>query len=71
LEEIANSIRVFRKVTPFSGREVRIMVKPDDLDDLAATRLGADIARNIERRFSTWPDQGNCDPRDARRGLPK
>ncbi len=31
-----------------AGREVRIIVKPNDVDDLAALRLSRDIARQIE-----------------------
>jgi ribonuclease Y len=31
-----------------AGREVRIIVKPEDVDDLAAARLAKEIVHNIE-----------------------
>jgi ribonuclease Y len=31
-----------------AGREVRIIVKPDQIDDLAAMRLARDIVKKIE-----------------------
>ncbi|HEC24299.1 MAG TPA: ribonuclease Y [Chloroflexi bacterium] len=49
LEEIANSFEgVSQSYALQAGREVRIIVKPDDIDDLAAIRLSKDIARKIE-----------------------
>ncbi|NMC53955.1 MAG: ribonuclease Y [Chloroflexi bacterium] len=57
LEDIANSFKgVSQSYAIQAGREVRIMVKPDDLDDLAATRLARDIARNIEETMQ-YPGQ--------------
>ena len=31
-----------------AGREVRVMVKPDDMDDVAAASLARNIARKVE-----------------------
>jgi len=39
-----------------AGREVRIMVKPDKVDDLAAVRLARDISKKIEESL-TYPGQ--------------
>jgi ribonucrease Y len=49
LEEIANSYKgVGQSYAIQAGREVRILVKPEDIDDLAAIRLARDIAHSIE-----------------------
>ncbi len=49
LEDIANSFDGVNKSYALqAGREVRIIVKPDDIDDLAAIRLSKDIAKQIE-----------------------
>jgi ribonuclease Y len=49
LEEIANSYKgVQQSYAIQAGREVRIIVRPEDIDDLAATRLARDIAKKIE-----------------------
>ena len=49
LEGVANSFSGIDKAFAIqAGREVRIMVKPDDLDDLAVTTLSRDIAKKIE-----------------------
>lgn len=39
-----------------AGREVRIIVRPEDIDDLAATRLARDIAKKIEETMQ-YPGQ--------------
>lgn len=57
LEEIANSFKgVSQSYAIQAGREVRILVKPEDIDDLAATRLARDIAKNIEDNMQ-YPGQ--------------
>ena len=49
LEEIANSYKgVAQSYAIQAGREVRIIVRPEEIDDLDATRLSRDIARKIE-----------------------
>jgi ribonuclease Y len=39
-----------------AGREVRILVRPDEIDDLSATRLARDIVKKIEDQM-TYPGQ--------------
>ena len=57
LEEIANSFSgVSQSYAIQAGREVRIMVKPEDIDDLAAIQLSRDIARRIEESLQ-YPGQ--------------
>jgi ribonuclease Y len=49
LEEIGNSFPGVQQTYAIqAGREVRALVKPDDVDDLAAIRLAKDIAKKIE-----------------------
>ncbi len=49
LENIANSFPgVDRTYAIQAGREVRILVKPEEIDDLTALKLSKDIARKIE-----------------------
>jgi ribonuclease Y len=57
LEEIANSYKgVEQSYAIQAGREVRILVRPGDIDDLDATRLARDIAKNIEETMQ-YPGQ--------------
>ena len=57
LEEIANSYKgVSQSYAIQAGREVRIIVRPEDIDDLEATRLARDIAKNIEETMQ-YPGQ--------------
>lgn len=57
LEEIAESHKgVAQSYAIQAGREVRIMVKPDDIDDLAAIQLARDIAKKIEESMQ-YPGQ--------------
>jgi ribonuclease Y len=57
LEELANSFEgVDQSYALQAGREVRIMVRPDDVDDLAAVRLARDISRKIEETMQ-YPGQ--------------
>ena len=39
-----------------AGREIRVMVKPDKVDDLTAVRLARDVAKKIEQSL-TYPGQ--------------
>src|SRR5690606_15394395 len=49
LEGVANSFEgVERAYAIQAGREVRIMVQPDRIDDVAASRLALDVTRKIE-----------------------
>src|SRR5512146_724561 len=57
LEDIANSFKgVGQSYAIQAGREVRIIVKPEDIDDLEATRLAKDIAKKIEETMQ-YPGQ--------------
>lgn len=57
LEEIANAHKgVSESYAIQAGREVRIIVKPEDVDDLAAIQLSNDIARKIEETMQ-YPGQ--------------
>ena len=49
LENISNSFKGVEKSYAISaGREVRIIVKPEHVDDLSAIKLARDIANKIE-----------------------
>jgi ribonuclease Y len=49
LEDIANSFKgVDKSYAIQAGREVRILVKPEEIDDLGAMRLARDIVKKIE-----------------------
>ncbi|MBU2701923.1 ribonuclease Y [Sporomusaceae bacterium BoRhaA] len=57
LEEIAESFEGVEKSFAIqAGREVRIMVKPDKVDDLASIRLVRDIVKKIESELE-YPGQ--------------
>jgi ribonuclease Y len=57
LEDIAASFPGIEKTFAIqAGREVRVMVKPDKVDDLTAMRLARDIAKKIEESL-TYPGQ--------------
>lgn len=57
LEEIANSFKgVNQSYAIQAGREVRIIVRPEDVDDLASARLARDIAKKIEESMQ-YPGQ--------------
>lgn len=57
LEGIANSFDgVDKSFAIQAGREVRIMVKPDLLDDGASVKLARDVAKKIERELE-YPGQ--------------
>src|SRR5262249_16919648 len=49
LESVANSFPgVERSFAIQAGREVRIIVRPEEMDDLGAVRLARDIVKKIE-----------------------
>ena len=57
LEEIADSFDGVDKAFAIqAGREIRIMVKPEKIDDLATIRLARDIVKKIERELD-YPGQ--------------
>jgi ribonuclease Y len=57
LEEMAASFKgVSQTYAIQAGREVRIIVRPEEIDDLAATRLARDIAKQIEETMQ-YPGQ--------------
>jgi HD superfamily phosphodiesterase len=57
LEEIANSFTgVQQSYAIQAGREVRILVKPEQIDDSAAQLMARDIAKRIESELS-FPGQ--------------
>ncbi len=57
LEDIANGFKGVEKSFAIqAGREIRIMVKPEEIDDLAAMRLARDIVKKIEEGLQ-YPGQ--------------
>lgn len=57
LEECANSFEgVARSFAIQAGREVRIMVQPDRIDDVMASKLAFDVAKKIEETL-VYPGQ--------------
>ena len=57
LQAIAESFTgVERSFAVQAGREVRILVRPEEIDDLTASRLARDIVRKIEEQL-TYPGQ--------------
>ncbi|MFV2016940.1 ribonuclease Y [Micromonospora sp. LOL_023] len=57
IEEIAaGKIGVDKVFAMQAGREIRVMVKPDDVDDIGAAVLARDVAKQIEEEL-TYPGQ--------------
>jgi ribonuclease Y len=57
LEQIATSYEGVEKVFAMqAGREVRVMVLPDQVDDIQAQVIARDIAKQIEEEL-TYPGQ--------------
>ncbi|MBI2847648.1 MAG: ribonuclease Y [Chloroflexi bacterium] len=57
LEDIANGFKgVERSFAIQAGREIRILVKPEEIDDLEAMRLARDIVKKIEEGLE-YPGQ--------------
>ena len=57
IEEIAGGKSGVEKVFAMqAGREIRVMVKPDDVDEIGAAVLARDVAKQIEEEL-TYPGQ--------------
>ena len=57
LEEIANSFQgVSQSYALQAGREIRVIVQPEDIDDLESTRLARQIAKKVEESMQ-YPGQ--------------
>jgi ribonuclease Y len=57
LEDIANGFNGVEKSFAIqAGREIRILVKPEQIDDLEAMRLARDIVKKIEEGLQ-YPGQ--------------
>jgi ribonuclease Y len=57
LEDIANSFTgVSQSYALQAGREIRVIVQPEDIDDLEATRLARQVAKKIEEGMQ-YPGQ--------------
>jgi ribonuclease Y len=57
IEEIASEQPGVEKVFAMqAGREIRVMVKPDEVDDIAAQVIARDVAKQIEEEL-TYPGQ--------------
>jgi len=57
LEDIANSFKGVEKSFAIqAGREIRILVKPEEVDDLGAMRMARDIVKKIEEGLE-YPGQ--------------
>jgi ribonuclease Y len=57
IEEIAAEKEGVEKVFAMqAGREIRVMVKPDEVDDIAAQVIARDVAKQIEEEL-TYPGQ--------------
>jgi ribonuclease Y len=57
LEDIAHTFKGVNQAFAIqAGREVRIIVKPDEIDDLESTRMAREIAKNIEETLQ-YPGQ--------------
>ncbi len=57
LEDIANSFKgVSESYALQAGREIRVIVQPEDIDDLESLRLARDVANKIEEGMS-YPGQ--------------
>ena len=52
LEKVANSFEGVEKSYAIqAGREVRIMVKPQEIDDVAAAHLAREVVKKIEEEL--------------------
>jgi len=57
LEEIANSFEGVEKCYAIqAGREIRIIVNPEEIDDYLSAKLSRDISKKIEKNID-YPGQ--------------
>ncbi len=57
LEEVASSFRGISECYAIqAGREIRVVVKPEEIDDLGILRLSKDVARKVEENLE-YPGQ--------------
>jgi ribonuclease Y len=57
LEEIANSFEgVNRAFAIQAGREIRIIVNPEEIDDYTAKKISRDISKKVEKNID-YPGQ--------------
>ena len=57
LEEVGRAFDGVEKVFAIqAGREIRIMVKPQSIDDVAANKLARDVSKKIEETLA-YPGQ--------------
>ena len=57
IEEIAaGKVGVDKVFAMQAGREIRVMVRPEDVDDIGAAVLARDVAKQIEEEL-TYPGQ--------------
>ncbi len=45
-----------------AGREVRVIVTPEEVDEAHATVLAHDIAQQIQNETKSWPSKGCRNP---------
>ena len=70
LETVATSFTgVQRAFAIQAGREVRVLVQPDAIDDLGSIHLARDVAKGSRKVCISRTNQGNGDSRDACRRL--
>jgi len=57
LEAVAGNFQGVEKCFAIqAGREVRVMVEPDSMDDVSSSRLARDIVKSIEEKLA-YPGQ--------------
>jgi ribonuclease Y len=57
LEEIANSFEGVEKAFAIqAGREIRIIVNPEEIDDYVAKKMSRDISKKVEKNID-YPGQ--------------
>ena len=57
LEDVANEFKGVEKAFAIqAGREIRVIVKPEEIDDVDAMRLARDVSKKIEESLE-YPGQ--------------